>query len=119
MADTARQVGFSEALPALNSVMEAVVGDDETDVRLTLAEQIGELAHIFFDTGGEEGYQQVVEMLLTQVGTLLVDDQATVRAAAGASSCRSAPPSKHSLTHSLTHSHSSGTLSGRKSGGAL
>jgi hypothetical protein len=47
MADTARQVGYEESLEALTDVMESVVGDDETDVRLTLAEQIGELAQIY------------------------------------------------------------------------
>ena len=83
MADTARQMGFEESLETLTVIIQDRVEDEETDVRLTLAEQIGELANIFVETGGEEGYSQTVDMLLSQTGKLLVDAQATVRSAAG------------------------------------
>jgi|EP01047_Picozoa_sp_COSAG01_P013258 serine/threonine-protein phosphatase 4 regulatory subunit 1 len=84
MSDTARQVGFADALETLTAVIGERVEDEETDVRLTLAEQIGELALVFIETGGEDGYHQTVEVLLKRTGKLLVDPQATVRQAAGA-----------------------------------
>ena len=84
MADTARQVGFAGSMETLTSIVQSRVEDEETDVRLTLAEQIGELAGLFCETGGEEGYGQTVNMLLPETGKLLIDPQATVRSAAGA-----------------------------------
>ncbi len=81
--DTARQVGFTDAVAVIAEVIEARVGDKENDVRLTLAEQIAELGEFYMKEGGDQGYEETVEMLLSQVGKLLTDKELTVRQAAG------------------------------------
>ena len=82
--DTARQVGFTaDAVAVIAEVIEARVVDKENDVRLTLAEQIAELGDFYMNEGEAPGYEQTVEMLLSQVGKLLTDKELTVRSAAG------------------------------------
>ena len=81
--DIARQVGFTDAVAVIAEVIAARVTDKENDVRLTLAEQIAELGEFYMAEGGEQGYEETVEMLLSQVGKLLTDKELTVRQAAG------------------------------------
>ena len=84
MADTVRQVGFTEeAVAVVSEVIEARVVDKENDVRLTLAEQIAELGDFYMKDGEVSGYNETVEMLLSQIGKLLTDKELTVRSAAG------------------------------------
>ena len=82
--DTARQVGFTaDVVAVIADVIEARVVDKENDVRLTLAEQIAELGEFYMKEGDDQGYEETVEMLLSQVGKLLTDKELTVRQAAG------------------------------------
>ena len=129
MADTVRQVGFEASFETLSAVMAVVVKDEETDVKLTLAEQvgtstsprsagslracalvhpcrdrvalspfhscslsqIGDLATLFLETGGDRGYEETHSLLLSHVTTLLTDTQAAVRQAAGTTLVNIAP----------------------------
>jgi len=54
-------MGFAHVREPLHKIMEKLVGDDETDVRLALSEQIGTLADVYIDKEGAAALADAAE----------------------------------------------------------
>lgn len=79
----AKSVGFQTTHDEIFHVLEMLSADMEPAIRCHLCEQLSQLAPFFVETGGEPGYQSVLNTILPIIAQLLEDDKLDVRQAAG------------------------------------
>lgn len=82
LSHVAMSVGFEMTNEHIIPVLEQLSVDFEPAIRSHLCEQMVTLATCIADTGGEEGYQVVLEVILPIIAQLLEDNKVDVRQAA-------------------------------------
>jgi len=81
LGDIAQQLGYQQTTEHMIDVLQEFAYDTEGVILQALAEQLPFFANFFIEHGGEEGMELVVNVLLSFVSTLIMDDHHQVREA--------------------------------------
>ncbi len=95
LADSARQIGFTETQKHLIPILEDLMPDPEPSLRQAVVEQIPELSKFFVQLNDEEAYTIVLHILIPMVAELTTDRHLQVRSSATDSLIQLAGMIKH------------------------
>ena len=82
VADVAKSAGFEDTKTYILPLLEDLSNDSEPAIKQQLVEQVGLLATIVAEKGGDAGYRALVDVLLPLTSRLLEDPKAEIRASA-------------------------------------
>lgn len=84
LADVAKTVGFEDTMMFILPLLDDLSHDNEPAIKQQLVEQLGPLAKLLSDHGGEKGYKALLDVILPLTTVLLEDSKGEVRASAAA-----------------------------------
>jgi len=84
LADVAKTVGFEDTMMFILPLLNDLSHDNEPAIKQQLVEQLGPLAQLLSDNGGEKGYKALLDVILPITAALLEDMKGEVRSSAAA-----------------------------------